>query len=127
MKNENYVLLKDLPDTKAGTIFYESLKGEYTCGNNRLHYKKIGVFNYYSIDLLKNNPDWFIKESEYKKRQEVAVDLFEIFSDIDLTKEERVAIKDTILLNPKSFFKKDKTNFRGMYLHHDKDKMKNEK
>lgn len=60
---ENYVLLRDMINCKKGQIFkYCGGKFNYTDINN--------VLKYINEDLVINNNDWFMKESEYNQRQE---------------------------------------------------------
>lgn len=61
MKNENYILLKDTFDLKAGAVF------EYCNPVNEAYYKNGSYFLHYST--VENNPDWFMKESDYKEKK----------------------------------------------------------
>ena len=62
MKNENYILLKDTFDLKAGAVF------EYCNPVNEAYYTNGSYFLHYS--KVENNPDWFMKESDYKFNNE---------------------------------------------------------
>jgi len=90
---ENYILLKDLPDAKVGTVFI------YT-DNLYVYKNKMNEIKDYSVQLIINESEWFIKESEYKKMKSYILQ----------------SAKDKVI-----YGYKDKTNFYGMYLHHDKD------
>lgn len=60
MEKENYVLLKDRYPSKAGDVFkIEAYNSGYYMNNG------YGV----SIDWVKENPEWFMKESEWKEMQ----------------------------------------------------------
>lgn len=54
--NNKYKLIKDLPDVKAGTIF------QYNEGFTSEYYEYIenNQSKKYSIDIVENNPDWFV-------------------------------------------------------------------
>ena len=62
---ENYILLKDLPDAKAGVIFQkfnDEMQFTYESISSKGSFLKTVPCNYVTL-----NPDWFIKESEYIK------------------------------------------------------------
>lgn len=62
MTNKTYILLKDLPDAKAGDE-YESVIAE---SNKKRYYrnKTKGGFFTYSQEQVENNPEWFKLKEE---------------------------------------------------------------
>jgi hypothetical protein len=70
---ENYVLLKDLPDAKSGTIIsYEHCGYCYSVRVNDENNMAMGIYKHALTDRnVENNPEWFMKESEWKKKNEV--------------------------------------------------------
>lgn len=70
MSNRKYRLLKDLPETKAGTILTWSEKEKvYTYQSDY----DTGQDSYYQSSVVENNPEWFeeVKEPEAPARIEV--------------------------------------------------------
>lgn len=62
---KTYILLKDLPDAKAGTRLTSD-------GGNFYDYKGITDTDkdesYYSAEIVENSPDWFVEHSEVLKK-----------------------------------------------------------
>ena len=71
---ENYILLKNLPDARVGATIYCDDK---TVGSLGYYYhsfyvdmeKPNGDHHYLAKTIVENTPEWFYKESEYKKLQ----------------------------------------------------------
>ena len=104
MKNENYVLLKDLPDCKAGMTF------KFNTGVLKYYAEVIdgGIASTrllcYPKNIVEKSYEWFIKESEYnelnKKKKELYIDLFEIFSKFKLDDKQKEALSsDSNIVN----------------------------
>ena len=69
MKNENYVLLKDLPDCKVGTIV-EKIDHYYRYPKNiYVFVGECSEYNHLTAGTVTQSPEWFMKESEYKAQQ----------------------------------------------------------
>jgi len=61
MKNENYILLKELPDAPRGTVLNFCGNYNYTNINERQQH--------IDASIVENNPEWFMKESDYKEKK----------------------------------------------------------
>ena len=55
-----YILQKDLPDAKAGTLYEEGKGGKYIPMHGTTPSMMLGI-NCYDSDFVKNNPAWFKK------------------------------------------------------------------
>lgn len=65
---ENYILLQDLPYAKKGTtVFYNCKHG---CNRYEIQSEFNPGFKCFSLSEITRNPEWFMKESEYNKKQE---------------------------------------------------------
>ena len=63
MKNENYVTIKDICDIKKGTMIYYVKKDLYKFAIKN----SLGIEAHISGSLLRERPDYFMKESKYIK------------------------------------------------------------
>ena len=66
MENKRYILLKDLPDMKAGKEFWWDIdRKKYKWTSEVFNANE--VYSCFRREYVENNPDWFMEKSEYEK------------------------------------------------------------
>lgn len=86
----NYVLLKDLPDVKPGTILEPS--GDYYCIFKDLNGNKVSYL--YGKETVENSPEWFTPQKNATTQQWVP--LGDILNILDKFTSQLEDLKETL-------------------------------